>query len=528
MTPEFDFIVIGSGPAGVSAAFPLVEAGFQVLMVDGGKKSSALVPKKNFIEARENDVEQWKWLIGENFYALKGQNEASPKLRVPEHAFAFEEFRERNRVVGKNFIAIGSLATGGLSNAWGCGVARFTTEELSNFPFSSRELDSSYYRISKRIGISGGIEDDLSSYFGLDDCSQPPISMDKLHSYIIKNYEDKKKKLKLSEFILGRSRVAALSEDMPNRLACNLSGNCLWGCQRNSLYSSAGDLLDLRKYSNFHEISGLIVGKLVSSGEKWSIVEIENTGNKQRTYSANKIIMAAGTLATTKIVLSTLNYKDPLPLLSAPNAAFLLWIPLLFGAKRADAFGLGQLSFTLGLKDGVSGFVSTFSTSGILVSEFARKIPLFRRAAIDLLRGLLSSCVVGNIFLPGNLTLAQAKLDSDGGLEISGQYEDSVKFLMNEARRRLSNAYRSLGCLLIPGSFTIGPPGGDIHYAGTLPMREVPKIGETSQYGEVAGLNGVYVVDGACLPTLPAKSHTLTIMANADRIGNHIVSKSLN
>ena len=81
MTPEFDFIVIGSGPAGVSAAFPLVEAGFQVLMVDGGKKSSALVPKKNFIEARENDVEQWKWLIGENFYALKGQNEASKTSR---------------------------------------------------------------------------------------------------------------------------------------------------------------------------------------------------------------------------------------------------------------------------------------------------------------------------------------------------------------------------------------------------------------------------------------------------------------
>lgn len=50
-------------------------------------------------------------------------------------------------------------------------------------------------------------------------------------------------------------------------------------------------------------------------------------------------------------------------------------------------------------------------------------------------------------------------------------------------------------------------------------MRERPSIGETSTQGEVKGLNGVYVVDGACLPTLSEKPHTLTIMANADRIG---------
>ena len=99
--------------------------------------------------------------------------------------------------------------------------------------------------------------------------------------------------------------------------------------------------------------------------------------------------------------------------------------------------------------------------------------------------------------------------------------------LMREANRKLQKAYGVLGAMLLPGSFTIGKPGGDIHYAGTLPMREKPVLGETSSLGEVKGLEGVYIVDGACLSALPAKSHTLTIMANADRIGRILAKEKL-
>nr|WP_256348315.1 GMC oxidoreductase [Pseudomonas reactans] len=74
-------------------------------------------------------------------------------------------------------------------------------------------------------------------------------------------------------------------------------------------------------------------------------------------------------------------------------------------------------------------------------------------------------------------------------------------------------------------SFTVGKPGADIHYAGTLPMRSKPRVGQTDSFGEVEGLCGVHVVDAACLPTLTEKSHTLTIMANADRIARSVVTQ---
>jgi choline dehydrogenase-like flavoprotein len=523
MTPDFDVIIVGSGPAGVSAAFPLVEAGLSVLMVDGGRKPGIAPPEADFLLARANEVAQWKWMVGDDFHALKMRDAVSPKLRAPPHAYAFEGFEVSNKIVGKDFITIGSLATGGLSNAWGCGVAHFSTSELTTFPFPAAELELSYSKVSRRMGISGRAEDDLSEYFGLDDYAQPPIAMDALHTSIFQSYDRQKNKLHAQGFRLGRSRVAALSQDMAGRQACNLSGNCLWGCQRRSLYSAVDDLPALRQHPNFRELSGFVVEGLTRRDDVWFVDGSSTTGHRQPSITASRVILAAGTLATTRIVLKTLNHWCPVPLLSCPTAAFLSWLPRQLGAPRMPGFGLGQLSFTMALDNGITAFGSTFSTTGIPISEFVRHVPFTRRYGIDLLRGLLSSCVVGNIFLPGHLSATQASLSEDGSLSVTGNYNNSVKSIMAEANLKLRKAYWSLGAMLLPGSFTVGRPGGDIHYAGTLPMKRSPTVGETSAVGEVLGLNGVYVVDGACLPVLPEKSHTLTIMANSDRIGRSIV-----
>lgn len=522
MSPDFDVIVVGSGPAGVSAAFPLVEAGLRVLIVDGGKQSVVLPPEEGFLSARSTDARQWKWMIGEDFHALKMRDAVSPKLRVPSQAYAFDGFGSGNKIEGEEFIAVGSLAKGGLSNAWGCGVARFSAADLEEFPFSASAMVESYAKISRRIGISGKSDDDLADYFGLNEFAQSPISMDELHAHLFHRYAKRRLKLHSQGFKLGRSRVAALSVDHSDRQACDLSGNCLWGCSRRSLYSAVHDLPALREHANFSELSGFVVDGLTRKDGCWTVAGQVVSSEERRYLVANQIVLAAGTLATTRIVLKALDHRRPTPLLSSPTAAFLLWLPKLLGAPRAPGFGLGQLSFTLRLRDGINAFGSTFATTGIPISEFVRYIPMGRRYGIDLLRGLLSSCVVGNCFLPGHLTKAEVRLRENGSLVVSGRYSDGVGPLMDEARKKLRKAYLSMGALLLPGSFTVGRPGGDIHYAATLPMRDKPVRGETSSLGEVKGLDGVYVVDGACLPILPAKSHTLTIMANADRIGSLI------
>jgi choline dehydrogenase-like flavoprotein len=524
VSSDFDVIIVGSGPAGVSAAFPLVESGLHVLMVDGGRHATMSPPTQAFLSARTQDPNQWKWMIGENFHALRKHDVVSPKLRVPAHAYVFEKFEIANRIDAQGFVAVGSLASGGLSNAWGCGVARLSKVELSGFPFRASSIERSYEAVARRIGVSGRQEDDLSDYFGLDAWSQPAIKMDSLHSYLYERYIERRTSLASLRFRLGRSRVAVLCEDLAERKACDNSGNCLWGCHRGAMYSANDELPMLRRYENFHYEKGFVVEGIVRYGNYWSVEGQNERDLGRRSISACKIVLAAGTLATTRLALQALRLTKPARLLSCPTAAFLIWLPRKLGAAIAPAFGLGQLSFELAMEDGISGFGSTFGTIGIPVSEFVRHLPLRRRYGIDLLRGLLSSCLVGNLFLPGHLSAAEATLRDDGSLRIEGGYSDRVPSLMDKAADRLRKAYWRLGAILLPMSFTVGRPGGDIHYAGTLPMQERPTLGETNALGELYGLEGVHVVDGASLPTLTEKSHTLTIMANADRIGREVAS----
>ena len=521
MNIAFDIIIVGSGPSGVSAAFPLVEAGLKVLMVDGGKKSKIELPKKSFLTERYESNEQWKWMIGKDFHALKNMDSASPKLRVPTHQYVFTDFLKKSCIESENFIAVGSLAKGGLSNAWGCGVAKLSAEELSDFPFSQSDIESSYEAVTQRIGVSGAIDDDLSDYYGLDLWSQPPTSMDKLHERMLAQYNSKKATLNNSGFRIGRSRIALLSQDLNGRKACRESGNCLWGCDSKSLYSSADEITVLTKYDNFHYQSSFQVDNVSTNSKSVSISGYKD--QVHQTVCANKLLLAAGTLATTRLALLALKHEENINLQSCPTAAFLLWLPKMLGTKRGNNIGLGQLSFSLKLNSEVTTFGSTFSTTGIPMSEFVRHMPLLKKYSIDVLQHLLSSCVVGNIFLPGQLSQTNVKLGQDSSLKITGKYCNSVDSIMSEANKKLRQSYWKMGAVLLPKSFTQTKPGSDIHYSSTLPMRQHPVRGETDSYGEVFDLENIHIVDGSCLPTLSEKSHTLTIMANADRIGRHLV-----
>lgn len=518
MSETFDAVIVGSGPAGVSAAFPLVNAGLRVMMVDGGRGASGVrTPERNFLLQRAEDEQQWEWMVGKGYHALSMRDAISPKLRVPIHAHVFSGFLQENKVDTESFTALGSLAPGGLSNAWGCGVAQLTGLGLTAYPCDHADLTLSYRTVVERIGVSGPKHDDLSDYFGLDAELQPEIVLDALHTRLYRKYLDKRSKLAVQGFRLGRFPVAALSQNRGERKGCNRSGNCLFGCERRSLYSATEDLAVLRGFDNFH-YTNLQVEELHRDSGQWHVRGKDPRFGNVRVISAHQIYLAAGTIASTRLALNALKLDKPVPLLSCPTAAFLLWLPAFLGARRDEAFGYGQLAFVQAMREDVNVLGSTFSTVGLPMTEFARHLPLRRRYAVDLLRALMSSCVVGNLFLPGHLSNNTAQRSANGRLHITGAHREDVPDILEQAAQRLRKAYAALGAYMLPKSFTPGKPGGDIHYAGTLPMKAQPQRGETSAAGELVGLDGVYVVDGASLPSLSEKSHTLTIMANADRI----------
>jgi len=520
MPKDFDVIIVGSGPAGVSAAFPLVEAGLRVLMVDGGENKKTEPFAEPYLLKRQSDAAQADWLLGRRFHSLKNLAAPSPKLRIPAHAYAFNNFERLNQIISNNVVAVGSMAPGGLSNVWGCGVARLSGAQIEDYPFPASDLMDSYAMVAKRMGISGAVQDDLEDYLELDEWAEPPIEIDSIQRLLLNRYEQTPSSIRSLSFRLGRARVAALSQDRHDRQACNLSGNCLWGCHRRSLYTATQDLNTLRHYPQFTYRTGFIVEDLNHLGSEAGIkVAI---GNNTESISASKVLVGAGALATTRLAMRALKISQTIVMQSAPVAAFMLWIPAAASQQQGAAFALAQLAFTTRMftKDSrpIDGFGSLFNVSGIPVSEFTPYLPMTSRYGIDALKILLRSCVVGNFYLPGKYTQIEAQLNASGALELTGKFHEEVEGLMAQGKKQLSRAFRKLGAQMIPGSFKVAKPGADIHYGASLPMRLNPGLCETTSRGSLFGLPNIHLIDGACLSSITEKPHTLTLMANADRI----------
>lgn len=515
----YDVVIVGTGPAGVSAAWPLIQSGMKVLLIDASVEERSAPPVGEYFDLRRRDEQQAGWMIGSDIGAWLAQSASSPKLRVPTLRSVFDGFLEANRIETSNFTAVGSLAAGGLSNAWGCGVARYGPAELQDFPVGPAELDESFASISRRIGLSGRSDDALTDYFGVDEWAEPGPTLDDHAKYMLRRFGDGRAVSRLRNVRLGRARLALLNSGLGDRKGCDLSGLCLWGCARGALYSSRTELPALVK-AGADIRQGVVVDHLEQRNETWRVRGRKRINGASVEVGARRIVLAAGTLATTAIAWRTLKQRcEPRALLSNPTAAFLLLRPSALGRIPTKGPAFGQVAFVMDLPSvGAEAYGGLFSPAHIPAHEFIRHIPLSRGVARTVWRMLAPATFVGNAFLPSNLNRHLAELTAEGKLSIRGGHSQALPKVVQALARSWREAASSLGALVMPGSFSVGLPGSDIHYAGTLPMKSNPGRGETTATAELIGAPGVFVADAACFPSISTKPHTLTMMALADRM----------
>ena len=68
-----DVLVVGSGAGAVHAAYPLVEAGLSVRMLDYGNEDErygALIPRRSWSEIRRDEEEQHRYFLGDRFEGM--------------------------------------------------------------------------------------------------------------------------------------------------------------------------------------------------------------------------------------------------------------------------------------------------------------------------------------------------------------------------------------------------------------------------------------------------------------------------
>lgn len=519
-----DVLIIGSGPAGINAAWPLVLAGVSVMMVDADDRSIPASPKGSIDELRRDPL-GWRHFLGEGLNGLYANMDLSPKFATPLGMAVANASRGLYELEALNLMTARTGVAGGLSSIWGAFCSAYDTNDLSDYPVTIDEIQGAYSAVAKRIGISGS-NDHLGSFHGSDYLLQKPVPLTKPADYIYNKYMDSKP---LSDFSLGLARNAVITENKDGRDACNQCGLCLYGCHKGSIYNSAYELLTLNNYSNFSYAHGMTVKRFISLGNGEQVVEM----NGHPPISAKNLIVAAGTINSTAMVLEYAGmYGVKLPLLSNPVAAMGFVVPKFIGADFDDkTFSLGQLSYKLNLQnsnDYAMGVV--YGGDALPLNSFARHMPFSKPTSIKLSAALAPSLLLATTYLPGRYSSNSMMLNSfkKNGLDnpkilVEGFLKTEAVSVLKYASKKLSKNMMHYGAYLIPSSLKIAAPGADAHVAGTIPMGGSGEL-SCSSTCELNIAKGVYIVDGACLPSLPAKHCTFTIMANAYRVGANLAN----
>ena len=501
----FDVIIIGSGPAGVSASWPLVKSKKRVLMIDVGFDHTN--PKKNNVN-NEN---------------------SSPKISSKELSYTFRDFNNFYKIKAKNFSVHGSLAKGGLSNAWSALTSSFSEDEFTDFPFSRKTLLPYYISVGKRIGVSGSQDSNLSSWIGNEYVTQTSLPIHPLTQLLLDKYDSTKLKIQNHEFILGKHNQAILSKSLNERNPFDQKNMVGFWDSSKSVYNSGHEIENLKKKKNFKYISGFFVEEISQVNEGCIIKTNEIKTKKTKKFSSKLLILAAGTIGSTKLALKANKYFDKyLKIQNTPMFPFALLFPFQLNRQKSfDFFSFWHLSYYLqmnNLKPYHRIFGHIAPTDGIQSVELIKRIKLPRPINSILGNFLWPKMLLGTCVFPGVFSDNKIRLSRNNQLQILGNVCPDFSFFLKQSKFLLTKIFRKLGAYLFVKNLNI-IPGEDVHYACSLPMKKNPKFMQTDQNGLLNGKGNIYIVDGSVLSSLPAKSHTFTIMANSERIGKKIAQR---
>jgi hypothetical protein len=301
----------------------------------------------------------------------------------------------------------------------------------------------------------------------------------------------------------------------------------MWGCHSGAVYNSADDVARLAQRPNFRLQDGVLVEAIVETRQGLELRATDRTNNCAINLIAPHVVVAAGAIASTRLVLGCLQHYDmPVPLMHSPACAAALLAPSFIGRALPErGFGMAQLAFQARLGDASwdYGFGLLYDAAAMAAPDLIAHMPLTRRGAMSVLQGLLPGLMVGLAYLPGEYsanraTLRRGSTPDQDRLTIEGGVSAEAAPRMKQLMRRVGTELRKCGLHVLPGSVKPYGPGAEVHYGGSLARL-------TDGEGAVAGRRGLHVVDGAVLPRIAAKSHTFTLMANADRIATRLAEQ---
>ena len=500
---SYDVIIIGAGVGGGAMANMLAKAGAKVLLIERGKR----LP-------READNWSVKAVFHDRKYATN------------------ETWRDRN---GTEFNPSTYYYVGGNSKFFGTATLRFRAEDFADlqheagvapaWPISYAELAPYYDEAERLLGTHGTA--------GLDPC-EPPRSGPMPYAAIGHEPE--------IAAIDKRLRERGLKPfPLPVAIDLHPGGKCVrcatcdgFACMLGAKNDAEVRLVDPAiATGNVDLIIETLVHRLVTdvSGQKVIGVEVEEGGQK-KTISGKLFISSAGAINSAVLLLRSASDKHPRGL----------------GNNSSDQLGRNYMAHNNTammavnpLKKNNVVFQKSLCINDYYLANTVKPYPLGNVQGLGKLQGgmltanmkaipewLMSWFATRSVDWwimsedlpdPNN----RVSVDSDGKIKLS--YTPNNLKSHRELVRHWTKLMRALGYpIIITQKMDIKVA---MHQCGTARFGNDPKTSVLDPFCKVWDLDNLYVVDASFLPSSTAVNPSLTIVAQAVRVAEHLINEVL-
>ncbi|MCB0520015.1 MAG: GMC family oxidoreductase [Lewinellaceae bacterium] len=507
---KYDAIIIGSGFGGSMMAHQLVNAGMKVLMlerggwVDRGPQNWSMAGSIDLTEHYDKTT-PLKVVAGGN----KKQMGLYACVGGPSVFYGGVSFRFREKDFEKN-----EAITNGSGATW---------------PFRYHDIEPYYEKAEQLLNISGEAGTDPTEPPRNNGFPQKPAPLAGI-SQKVKNGAES---LGLRPFQLP----LAINYQENGRSACQHCMTCdTYACAISAKNDLATMVLPILLEKGLELKPDTVVTRLVAKNGRIAAVEcVSKEKGERQSFSAGQVILSAGAMASPHLLLSSgLQELNPggqvvgRYLMRHVNA-------IIFGIFPGVADKEGRFHKQLAILDYYFGHPGSSGTLGKLGSLQQVPTPpmgLVQNEIPGVVGKMLSQ---GVRLLTGLLAIAEDQPQFSNAISIDAHHKDVYGMLQPVISHHYSKRdLAAVGVLIKEGKKIMSKAGALAHYVhhirtfshavGTVRMGADPATSALDERCQFRGVDNLYVVDGSFMPTSAALNPSLTIAANALRVGEGLVS----
>ncbi len=516
---HYDVIIIGSGPGGGSVAHRLAPTGKRILILERGdylpRETANWDSKAVFVDGKYQVDETWYGRDGRSFH---------PGL----HRYV----GGNSKVYGAALLRLRERDFGEVRHADGTSPA---------WPLAYADFETYYAQAEALFHVHGLAGHDPNEPFRSGPYPHPPVS----HEPMVQALSDGFARQGLNPFHLPLGILL----DEKNGRATNTSV-CIrcdafdgFPCLLNGKADAQVICIDptLARYPNVTLLTGACATRLDTdpAGRRVETVRVTR-GGAEETYSADLVVVAAGALSSALLLLRSASDRHPDGLANGSgqvgrnymrhNQSVLMAIlrhknTTVFQKTLAVSdfyFGADDWDYPLGL------IQMCATTHGEQVrgeevphwlNDWLPETP-FNLVADHALDFWLSS---------EDLPRPENRIFYDGDRVVLDVHENNME-AHHRLRAKLKGIMTAEGAapFLLERDLYLGkdiPIGGTAHQAGTLRFGPDPKTAVLDLDCKAHELDNLYVTDASFFPSIGAVNPTLTIIANALRVADHLKAR---